>query len=116
MKTENLITTVCAVSLFMMGSFTGFYVCKCGYEEKIEKQNQLESMVKLECAKAGVRYPFVVDSTRDYVPGTPYYHHPDFTEFEVREGLRKRGDLEWNYACEVAERKIKAEGGRIGER
>lgn len=82
---------------------------------------QLDLMLKIELAKSGIRYPFVYDSTKDYILPRekwlsnvpPPYHQAEYTEFEIREGLRKRGDPDWNYACEIAEKKIKQEGGKI---
>lgn len=58
----------------------------------------------------------VRDSTFDWVGNTPYYHLPEFTEFEVEEGLRQRGDSDWNHACELAEKRILARGGKINPR
>jgi hypothetical protein len=111
--------------------YLSFVVSACDYNAIDLKKHdsysdslELELMVKIECGKKGIQYPFVYDSTKDYIiprnkwldNTPPPYHLPEHTEFEVREGLRKRGDPDWNYACELAEKKIKAEGGIIQKR
>lgn len=75
------------------------------YEQN--QQNRMNSEITIAIGEA-LAHPWV-DSVQDYIPGTTYYHQPDITEFEVRNGLRKPGDKGWNFACEVMAMKIKYE-------
>ena len=58
----------------------------------------------------------VRDSTFDWVGNTPYYHLPEFTEFEVEEGLGSAVIATGITLVSLLKKRILARGGKINPR